>query len=44
MRLYKPEVQKCLVDVYKKISIKYLVDKKYRALESFYLIGCSIIE
>lgn len=44
MRLYKPETQRYLLDIYRELSVKYLVDKKYRAFESLYIIGCSVIE
>ena len=44
MGSYSHSTQKLLVDIIKQLSVRYQADKRYKPFESFYLIGCSIIQ
>lgn len=44
MKVYEDRLQLFILDSVKDLSMKYQVDKKNKAFESFYLIGCHVIK
>lgn len=44
LKNYEERVQNFILEAFRDLSQRYRSDKKYKAFESFYLIGCSVIK